>query len=124
MIDPLGIVTRQSSDVVAVDDPELAMALRFIRENACRGIQVGDILKQVPLSRTALERQMKAAIGRSPKAEILRNQLERAKELLVSTELSLAQISERVGFRHAQHFSTIFKEKLGETPGTYRSKMH
>jgi LacI family transcriptional regulator len=124
MIDPLGIVTRQSSDVVAVDDPELAMALRFIRENACRGIQVGDILKQVPLSRTALEQQMKAAIGRSPKAEILRNQLERAKELLVSTELSLAQISERVGFRHAQHFSTIFKEKLGETPGSYRSKMH
>ncbi|QDT28152.1 Xylose operon regulatory protein [Gimesia panareensis] len=124
MIDPLGIVTRQSSDVVAVDDPDLARALRFIRENACRGIQVVDILKQVPLSRTALERQMKAAIGRSPKAEILRNQLERAKELLASTELSLAQISERVGFRHAQHFSTIFKEKLGETPGAYRAKMH
>ncbi|QDU51019.1 Xylose operon regulatory protein [Gimesia panareensis] len=124
MIDPLGIVTRQSSDVVAVDDPDLARALRFIRENACRGIQVADILKQVPLSRTALERQMKAAIGRSPKAEILRNQLERAKELLASTELSLAQISERVGFRHAQHFSTIFKEKLGETPGAYRAKMH
>jgi LacI family transcriptional regulator len=124
MLDPLGIVTRQSSDVVAVDDPDLALALRFIRENACRGIQVADILKQVPLSRTALERQMKAAIGRSPKAEILRNQLERAKELLASTELSLAQISERVGFRHAQHFSTIFKEKLGETPGTYRAKMH
>lgn len=124
LISPLGIVTRQSSDVVAVDDPELALALRFIRENACKGIQVTDILKAVPMSRTALERQMKTAIGRSPKAEIIRNQLERAKEMLAATDLSLAQISQRVGFRHAQHFSTIFKDKLGETPGTFRARMH
>lgn len=124
LISPLGIVTRQSSDVVAVDNPELALSLRYIRENACRGIQVKDILDAVPLSRTALERQMKAAIGRSPKAEMIRIQLERAKELLVSTDLSLAQISQKVGFRHAQHFSTTFKEKLGETPGAYRSKMY
>ncbi|MFH1303626.1 MAG: helix-turn-helix transcriptional regulator, partial [Planctomycetota bacterium] len=121
---PLGIVTRQSSDVVAVDDPELALALRFIRENACKGIQVTDILNAVPMSRTALERQMKAAIGRSPKGEIIRTQLERAKELLASTDLSLSQISQRIGFRHSQHFSTIFKEKIGETPGAYRAKMH
>lgn len=123
LVTPLGIVTRQSSDVVAVDCPELAAALRFIRENACKGIQVNDILKQVPMSRTALERQMKTAIGRSPKAEIIRTQLERAKELLVSTEFSLAQITERIGFRHAQYFSTLFKEKTGETPGAYRAKM-
>lgn len=124
LINPLGIVTRQSSDVMAVDNPELALALRFIRENACKGIQVTDILKSVPLSRTALERQMKAAIGRSPKTEIIRIQLERAKELLASTDLSLAQITQKIGFRHAQHFSTMFKGKIGETPGEYRAKMH
>lgn len=124
LINPLGIVTRQSSDVVAVDNPELALALRFIRENACKGIQVPDILNAVPMSRTALERQMKAAIGRSPKAEIIRTQLERAKELLASTDLSLSQITQRIGFRHAQHFSTTFKEKMGETPGAFRAKMH
>lgn len=123
LVTPLGIVTRQSSDVVAVDDPELASALRFIRENACKGIQVNDILKEVPMSRTALERQMKTAIGRSPKAEIIRTQLERAKELLVSTDFSLSQITERIGFRHSQYFSTLFKEKTGETPGAYRAKM-
>lgn len=123
LVTPLGIVTRQSSDVVAVDCPELAAALRFIRENACRGIQVTDILKAVPMSRTALERQMKAAIGRSPKAEIIRTQLERAKELLISTDFSLSQITEKIGFRHAQYFSTLFKEKTGETPGAYRTKM-
>jgi len=124
LLKPLGIVTRQSSDVVAVENPELALALRFIRENACKGIQVSDILQSVPMSRTALERQMKTAIGRSPKAEIIRNQLERAKEMLAATDLSLAQISQRVGFRHAQHFSTIFKDKLGETPGAFRARMH
>ncbi|QDT91986.1 XylR family transcriptional regulator [Gimesia algae] len=124
LLKPLGIVTRQSSDVVAVDDPELALALRFIRENACKGIQVTDILKAVPMSRTALERQMKSAIGRSPKAEIIRTQMERAKELLASTDLSLAQITQRIGFRHTQHFSTLFKEKAGETPGEFRAKMH
>ena len=110
--------------MVAVDDPELALALRFIRENACKGIQVTDILKAVPMSRTALERQMKSAIGRSPKAEIIRTQIERAKELLASTDLSLSQITQRIGFRHTQHFSTLFKEKVGETPGEFRAKMH
>ncbi|WP_298860136.1 XylR family transcriptional regulator [uncultured Gimesia sp.] len=123
LVDPLGIVTRQSSDVVAVDDPELALALRFIRENACKGIQVTDILNAVPLSRTALERKMKAAIGRSPKAEIMRTQLERAKQLLGTTDLSLSEIAQKIGFRHSQYFSTVFKEKTGETPGTYRTKM-
>ncbi|MFK7779465.1 MAG: XylR family transcriptional regulator [Gimesia sp.] len=123
LINPLGIVTRQSSDVVAVDDPELALALRFIRENACKGILVTDILNVVPMSRTALERRMKAAIARSPKAEIIRTQLERAKQLLGTTDLSLSEIALKIGFRHSQYFSTLFKDKTGETPGVYRSKM-
>lgn len=121
---PLGLVTRQSSDVIAVEDGEIGRALRFIRENAHRGIQVMDILKEVPISRTALERRMKSAIGRSPKEEILRNQISQAKDLLLKTELTLSQISHRIGFRHPQYFNTIFKEKVGETPGEYRKQTH
>ncbi|HAW29042.1 MAG TPA: XylR family transcriptional regulator, partial [Planctomycetaceae bacterium] len=56
--------------------------------------------------------------------EIIRTQIERAKELLASTDLSLSQITQRIGFRHTQHFSTLFKEKAGETPGEFRAKMH
>jgi len=42
-ISPLGVVTRQSTDVMAIDDPDVAAALQFIRENACRGITVKDV---------------------------------------------------------------------------------
>src|SRR5690606_40800105 len=52
---PLGVATRQSTDVVAVADKHISTAIRFIRERACTGITVADVVKQVPLSRRILE---------------------------------------------------------------------
>jgi len=120
LIEPLGIVTRESSDVTAIEDREVAQAVRFIREHACDGIAVGDVLRQVPISRSALERRMRAAIGRSPNEEITRVRIERAKQLLTTTDLSLAAIARRTGFRSAPYFAEVFKRKAGQTPGVYR----
>jgi LacI family transcriptional regulator len=121
-IPPLGIVTRQSSDIVAVEDAEIADALRFIRENASRGISVDDVLRAVPMSRAGLDQQMRQAIGRTAKAEIGRAQLEHVKRLLAETDLSLAQIADRTGFRHPQYMAEVFKKKCGKTPGRYRAE--
>ena len=120
LIEPLGVITRGSSDVVAIDDPEIAQAVRFIRETACDGIAVTDVLKEVAISRSALERRMRTALGRSPNEEITRVRIERAKELLVSTDQPLTTIARRTGFQTPQYLVQVFRRQVGKTPGLFR----
>jgi len=123
LVPPLGIEKRQSSDIVAVEDQELASALLFIRENSHRNISVEDVLQAIPMSRATLDQRMRATIGRTAKAEIVRVQLETVKRLLAETDLSLAQIADKAGFRHPQYMAELFKKKFGITPGTYRGEV-
>lgn len=120
LIPPLGIETRQSTDVLAIGDPQIAEAARYIRDHACRGIAVRDVLRHVPLSRRVLESRFQEAIGRTPHAEILRLRIDRAKELLATTDQSLASIAVATGFRHAEYFSVAFRRTTGLTPRTWR----
>lgn len=120
LIPPKGLVVRQSSDVVAVEDPGVAAALRYIREHACHGIGVIDVVKHAGLSRTRLERRMREAIGRTPGEEIHRVRFDEVRRLLDSTDLSLAAIAARCGFEHPQYMAEAFKKHFGMTPGRYR----
>jgi len=119
-IAPLGIATRQSSDVLAVADHHISQAMHFIREHACEGIKVDDVLKAVPLSRRVLEHRFKRLLGYSPHDEILRMQFQRVVELLSETALPLATIAEHAGFRHAEYLSVAFKKRYNVTPSEYR----
>ena len=120
LIEPRGVVTRQSSDVVAIENAELSQALRFIRLHATEGISVADVLEATPISRSALEREMRKLLGRSPNQEILRTKLARVRELLSATDLTLDQIAPRAGFPHPQYMSETFKRQFGKSPGAYR----
>ena len=122
LIEPLGIVTRQSSDVLAIPDRPVADALRFIREHACEGVGVEDVVRAVPLSRSALERRMRAAIGRSPKAELQRVRFAEVRRLLATTGLPVSAVAARTGFNHFQYLCESFKREFGETPGVYRAR--
>jgi LacI family transcriptional regulator len=119
-VSPLGVVTRRSTDVLAVEDRAISSAVRFIREHACEGITVDDVLAGLPLSRSVFERRFARIFGRTPKAEIMRTQLDRVKRLLAETDLPLKQIASRTGFRYPEYMSTAFKERTGQTPGQYR----
>jgi LacI family transcriptional regulator len=119
---PRSVVLRQSTDTLAVDDPEIASALRHIRDHACEGLRVDDVLDQVPLSRSALERRFRAIVGRTPKAEIVRVQLERAKQLLSESHLAIDLVAARSGFRDARYLCDVFAKKVGVTPGSYRAQ--
>jgi LacI family transcriptional regulator len=121
-IPPLGIVSRQSSEIMAIDDVDLVEALTFIRHHACEDIGVEDVLKAVPLSRSTLERRMRMALGRSPREEILRVKLDRVRKLLIETDLKLESIAVRTGFGHSQLLCERFKQKFGLTPGQYRQQ--
>lgn len=120
VVDPIGVRTRQSTDLLAIEDPEVAKAVRFIRENACNGIRVDDVLKEVALSRRALEKRFRAAVGRPPHMEIRRVQLERVKELLVTTDYKLERIAEIAGFSTAQYLAGLFHRVMKMTPGAWR----
>lgn len=119
-IAPLGVITRQSTDVLAIDDPNVATAVRFIREHACAGATVKELLAQVPLSRTILERRFRKYVGRSPQAEIRAVQLKRVRQLLAETDLRLDRIAELAGFEHPEYMNVVFKRATGKTPGQYR----
>ena len=121
-IEPIGIATRRSTEVLAIEDRHIAAAVRFIREHACENIDVSDVLRAVPLSRSTLERRFGKAMGRSPKDEILRMRLGRAKQLLAETDFSLAMVAEGIGLEHAEYLSAIFKKKTGQTPGQFRTE--
>jgi LacI family transcriptional regulator len=122
VVPPRGIVTRQSSDIVAIADREVSAALRIISVHACHGLAVSEVVDQIGISRTALERRMKAAIGRTPGEEIVRVRFARVKALLMETDLTLAAIADRCGMEHPQYMAEAFKKQFGMTPGVFRGR--
>jgi LacI family transcriptional regulator len=123
LVPPLGVTTRLSTDVLSVGDQDFATAVRFIRENACHGITVTDVLDHVSISRSTLERGFRTHLGRSPQAEIRAVQLARARQLLAETEHPVHRIAELVGYRHVEYFNVVFRREIGETPGVYRRQV-
>ena len=121
---PLGVVTRQSTDVLAIADSDISQAVRFIRQHACDGIKVEDVLDAVPLSRRVLENRFKKLLGRTPHDEILRMQFQRVVQLLTESSLPLTKVAEQAGFQHAEYLSVAFKRRFGVPPSRYRQEHH
>lgn len=122
-IEPVGVVTRHSTDVLAIDDRNVAAALSFIREHACRGITVNQVLKQAHASRSQLEKKFRRYLGRSPQAEIRRVQVIKIRQLLYETDFPLKKIAELTGFEHVEYLGVVFKRLTGRSPGRYRRQM-
>ena len=119
---PKNVVVRGSTDVLAIDNAEIAAALRFIREHACDPINVEQVVQRMAVSRSSFERMFKKLMGRTPKAEIVRTQVARAKELLAVSDLPLSAIAHKSGFCTFSHFSSTFRKQTGFTPREYRFK--
>lgn len=122
LIPPLGIVTRRSSDVLAMNDRQLATGTRFLRAHAFEAISMNDVARAAGISRRAFERRFAAQVGRAPKEEVMRLRMERVKELLTSTDWPLAQIARKTGFKHGEYLHRTFSEKTGTLPGEFRKK--
>jgi len=122
-VSPVGVVTRQSTDVSAIGDPLIAAAVQYVRENACGGITVDDILRHVSISRSMLERGFRRYLRRSPHAEIRHVQMKKVCQLLSETDLTLQQVAELTGFAHPEYLSVVFKREMRETPGGFRQRV-
>ena len=118
---PLGVTTRQSTDLVACADPQMQQVLRFIRDHAHEGIDVRAVLKSVPMARRSLERRFQELIGRSPADEIRRVKINKVRHLLDTTNMSIPDIAEACGFKYVEHMIPVFKKHHGNTPSRYRA---
>ncbi len=120
-IEPSGVACRASTDILAIEDQAVVTVLRFIRQNACLGINVADAAKKVPVSRRVLERRFSKLVGRSMHQEITRMRLNHAVELLTGTNLELKVIAHKAGFGSQAYMTAVFRSELGCTPGSYRA---
>ncbi|MEX0652604.1 MAG: DNA-binding transcriptional regulator [Phycisphaeraceae bacterium] len=117
---PAGVVSRTSTEMVAVADEEVSRAAQFIRRHACEPIQVADLMEHVGVSRRTLERRFKAMFSRSLHDEIRRVQFERARTLLAESDLPIPVVARRSGFRDFKRFTTLFHNAFGAPPTGYR----
>jgi LacI family transcriptional regulator len=123
LVPPISLVTRRSTDLLAVEDRKIARAARLIREHAHEGITVKEVVQDLGMSRSLFERRFVQSFGHTPKAEILRIRLDRIKLFLAETDYPLSQIASQTGFEHPEYMSVIFKIKTGQTPGEYRASL-
>jgi len=122
-IAPQGVITRQSTDLMEVGNRHLRSALAFIKQNVGDPISVADILRIVPISRRKLEIDFARHLNRSPKAEITRVRIERARMLLAQTDLPIPLVAERCGFNYAERFTVAFRSNVGASPMAFRKSM-
>jgi LacI family transcriptional regulator len=121
VFDPMAIITRQSTDVFAVDDSSVAKAMKFIQEHAFEGIKVPNVVTEAAISRSGLEMRFVKATGYTIHAAIRKVQLDRARLLISNTNLPVKQIATNVGFRSVQHMTRLFGEAFHQSPGKYRA---
>lgn len=120
-IPPERVQARLSTDVLAVEDRDLVAALEIIRENACAGINVNDVIRMSAMSRSTLERRFQKHLGCGPKDLILKVRFDKVMTLLRETDYELNKIARLCGFRTAAHLVSAFKQHTGVTPGQYRA---
>jgi len=121
-IPPLHVVERESSDVTAIDDRDVAAACQFIRDHADAPISVDDVVAPLNVSRRTMEQRFKRATGQTISQAIWSTHMDLARRLLRETDLSLLDVALRSGFASHSSFSTIFRKHEGASPRAYRRR--
>lgn len=120
LVAPIGVVQRQSTDFKALQDPYVIQAMYFIRQNACKGIKVDQVLDFVGISRSNLESRFFEECGHTIHMQIHMEKLKVACDKLIKTKDSLADIASASGYPSTQYMYAIFKKHYGMTPNKYR----
>ncbi len=121
-VQTLQVVTRQSTDILAIDDEVVARAIRYIRNNSKRPLQVDDVAEAVAVSRRGLERRFNSHLGNSIHHEIRQARIREICNLLLETNLNISQISQHLGFPEIPHMTRFFTREIGASPMEYRKK--
>ena len=118
-----GIVTRKSSDLLAINHKGVANSLRFIWEHAAEPITVNDLVGAAAMSRRGLHKAFLENVGRTPGQELQRVRIERAKRLLVESTHKLEVLASLCGYQSANTFCVAFKQATGMSPKQFRDSV-
>ncbi|MCB1095070.1 MAG: DNA-binding transcriptional regulator [Verrucomicrobiae bacterium] len=114
LVKPRKVVARESTDVLAFADPVVTEALRIIRRESPRSaLQVADVISRLPISRASFQQRFREAVGHSPKQEIDRVRIDRASQLLVTTDWPIKEIAYEMQFESSEEFSRFLRRQLG-----------
>jgi LacI family transcriptional regulator len=122
LVSPLHVVTRQSTDIMAIEDKQVAKAVHFIRNHSNEVIQVGNVVEAAGLSRRTLEQRFRKILGHSVLEEIKYARVNQMTKMLIETNLSISQIAWSLGFPYTNNISRYFKQQKGISPLEYRRK--
>jgi len=123
VIDAVGIIARASTDTLAIEEPRVAEAMRYISEHTCEGIQAAKVAAAVGVSRPGLDVRFKRTLGKSIRRAIRSAQMIRVSELIRNTAVSLKEIASATGFKSVQHMTTVFRAEFGTPPAEYRREL-
>jgi AraC family transcriptional regulator len=101
----------------------LRRVVEFMRANMDKQIGLKDLAGCADLSLSHFSFQFRASTNQSPHQYILRLRVERSKELLTDSRLSVLDVGLEVGFRNQQHFATVFRNSVGVPPSVYRTRL-
>lgn len=118
---PGGVVQRQSTTLLAVDDPSLRRALQYMRDNFDQPITVEILCDKLRLNRRTIERRFTQFLKATPREILTRFRLDRARTLLMTTDLPISRVAESCGFGDAERFATTFRIQTGTSPSRFRA---
>ena len=122
-VQPKGVVTRRSTDIMAVDNLQVARALRYIQDqyaNPLLGVE--DVVAATDLSRRPLEKAFRQEMRRTLNEEIVRVRMEKVKDLLSTTKMKVVDVAAATGFARPSHLFRTFRKIIGTSPKTYRKR--
>jgi LacI family transcriptional regulator len=120
---PTGVVTRRSTDILAVNNLEVAKALRFIHDQYSNPLlSVDNVVMATNFSRRPLEKAFRKELPRTLNEELVRIRLDCVKKLLTTTDLSVTKISAMTGFNRPNHLHRIFRKQVCISPKKYRAQ--
>jgi LacI family transcriptional regulator len=121
LVPPRGVVVRVSSDAFATNDRMVAAILRHARENLAEGVSVNDLARKFNMSRRQLNRMLAARLGMTPLSILQRLTIERAKQLLIHSGLSISEVAAQCGYDSPSRFGVLFRRIAGATPSRFRN---
>ena len=120
---PTHVITRQSTNIMAIENQQIARAVQFIRQNPKNPIQVNDVVREIDMPRRTMEKYFRSVLGRSVHDEIARVRVENISQMLAETSMTISQIAKEFGFSDATHLTRFFREKKGLTPLAHRKQL-
>ena len=124
LVPPLGVFTRKSTDVLAVEHLDVAKAMQFIQNNYQSNIGISDIVAATSLSTRGLYKAFIKHLGHSPIKEVQRIRFENACKLLLETDMTIGKIATKSGFSDYLNFYISFRKRFEKSPSKYRQELN